>query len=55
VAYVFSRPGLFLNTVGDIYLLPEVLDAASRFAQTGPSAQEMQAMVKQREMAPLFV
>lgn len=28
---VLRRAGLFLNTVGDIALLPRVLDAASRF------------------------
>ena len=55
VAYVLSRPGLFLNTVGDVNLLPKVLDAANRFGQAGPSAEDMQAMVKQNAMAPLFV
>ena len=29
--WVFARPEIFLSTVGDIYLLPKVLDAASRF------------------------
>jgi len=29
--WVLSRPGIFLDTVGDINLLPKVLDAASRF------------------------
>lgn len=54
VHWVLSRPGVFLNTVGDIHLLPKVLDAASRF-QVGPSAEEMQDMVGELEMAPLFV
>src|SRR5207249_5068077 len=31
VHWVLSRPGVFLNTVGDITLLPKVLDAARRF------------------------
>ena len=31
VHWVLSRPGIFLNTVGDIYLLPKVLDAVQRF------------------------
>jgi len=55
VNYVFSKPGAFLNTVGDIYLLPKVLDAASRYQQTEPSAEEMQAMVENVGMEPLFV
>lgn len=31
VWWVLARPGIFLDTVGDIDLLPKVLDAASRF------------------------
>jgi aryl-alcohol dehydrogenase-like predicted oxidoreductase len=31
VWWVLARPGIFLDTVGDINLLPRVLDAASRF------------------------
>jgi aryl-alcohol dehydrogenase-like predicted oxidoreductase len=54
VFWVLSRPNIFLNTVGDIHVLPKVLDAASRF-QAGPSEEEMQADVKQLEMTPLFV
>ena len=55
VNYVFSKPGVFLNTVGDIPLLPKVLDAASRYQQTEPSAEEMQAMAENVGMEPLFV
>ncbi len=32
VHWVIGRPGFFLNTAGDINLLPKVLDAASRFS-----------------------
>ena len=31
VWWVLGRPGVFLNTVGDVDLLPSVLDAAERF------------------------
>src|ERR1700681_3341246 len=31
VWWVLGRPGVFLNTVGDVDLLPRVLDASSRF------------------------
>jgi predicted aldo/keto reductase-like oxidoreductase len=55
VHYVLSRPGLFLNTLADINILPRVLDAASRFQETGPSDEEMQTMVKNLGMEPLFV
>jgi aryl-alcohol dehydrogenase-like predicted oxidoreductase len=54
VHWVLGRPGVFLNTVGDIHVLPKVLAAASRFEQR-PSEAEMARLVETREMAPLFV
>ena len=49
-------PEVFLNTVGDIHVLPRVLDAAARFIEAGaPSDETMAQMYAQREMAPLFV
>jgi aryl-alcohol dehydrogenase-like predicted oxidoreductase len=54
VHWVLGNPQVFLNTVGDIHVLPRVLDAASRY-ETRPSEAEMQALVERLEMAPLFV
>ncbi|HVO43700.1 MAG TPA: aldo/keto reductase [Aggregatilineales bacterium] len=54
VHWVLGRPGVFLNTVGDIHLLPSVLDAAQRFERR-PSDAEMQADLAAFEMKPLFV
>jgi aryl-alcohol dehydrogenase-like predicted oxidoreductase len=54
VHWVLSRPGLFLNTVGDIALLPKVLDAASRFT-SAPDAAAMRDATARIEMLPLFV
>ena len=55
VAWVLGNfPEVFLNTAGDIDILPRVLDAASRF-KDAPSEQEMEAMYEESEMAPLFV
>lgn len=54
VHWTLSRPGVFLNTVGDIHLLPAVLDAASRF-QGPPTTAEMARLARQLDMAPLFV
>jgi aryl-alcohol dehydrogenase-like predicted oxidoreductase len=54
VHWVLQCPGIFLNTVGDIHLLPKVLDAASRF-QAGPTDNEMEGMVNRLNMEPLFV
>ena len=54
VHWVLGRPGVFLNTVGDITLLPKVLDAASRFT-TPPDRALMQEQIGRLAMRPLFV
>jgi aryl-alcohol dehydrogenase-like predicted oxidoreductase len=54
VHWVMSQPDFFLNTVGDIHLLPKVLDAASRF-QESPSDEELEALLQRTGMQPLFV
>jgi aryl-alcohol dehydrogenase-like predicted oxidoreductase len=54
VHWVLSRPAIFLNTVGDIALLPKVLDAASRFT-SAPGAAAMREATARLEMLPLFV
>lgn len=54
VRWVLARPGLFLNTVGDLGLLPKVLDAASRGGPK-PSDDEMRDLVERRSMTPFFV
>jgi hypothetical protein len=54
VHWVLGRPGVFLNTVGDVTILPKVLDAASRFERR-PSDEEMQALVRRRGLTPFFV
>jgi aryl-alcohol dehydrogenase-like predicted oxidoreductase len=53
VSWVIGRPGIFLNTVGDIHLLPKVLDAASRFTHR-PSDEVMADVLRERKMTPLF-
>jgi aryl-alcohol dehydrogenase-like predicted oxidoreductase len=54
IHWVLGRPDVFLNTAGDLALLPRILDAAERFAER-PSDAEMEAMVRSRRMEPLFV
>ena len=54
VHWVLGRPGVFLNTVGDIHVLPRVLDAGTRFSQAPPD-EALARLVAEREMAPLFV
>ena len=52
--WVLGNPQVFLNTVGDITLLPKTFDAASRFSQR-PSVVEMDSLLRRQGMAPLFV
>lgn len=54
VWWVLGRPGVFLNTAGDIDLLPRVLDAAERFEKR-PSDAEMAALLERSRAEPLFV
>jgi len=54
VWWVLGRPGLYLNTVGDIDLLPRVLDAAERFAKR-PTDSEMKTLLERSQTEPLFV
>ena len=54
VHYVLGRPGIFLNTAGDRFVLPRTLDAAERFVAT-PSDEEMQTLVASQHMEPLFM
>jgi len=54
VWWVLGRPGVFLNSVSDLDLLPLVLDAAARFSQR-PSDEEMRALLSRRNVEPLFV
>ena len=54
VAWVLGRPGIFLNTVGDIGLLPLVLDAAERVSER-PSDEAMARFEASFDVAPLFV
>jgi aryl-alcohol dehydrogenase-like predicted oxidoreductase len=53
VHWVLDRAGIFLNTAGDLALLPKVLDAASRFTRR-PSDEEMTALHDATRMSSLF-
>ncbi len=53
VHWVLGEPIVFLNTPGDIHVLPKVLDAASRFT-TQPSDEEMRTLIVEQAMEPLF-
>jgi aryl-alcohol dehydrogenase-like predicted oxidoreductase len=53
VHWVIGREGIFLDTAGDIHLLPKILDAASRFEKR-PSDAEIAAVASELHMSSLF-
>ena len=53
VHWVLSRPDVFLNTVGDVTLLPKVLAAADRF-EAAPADEAMHELASRRQLTPLF-
>ena len=54
VHWVLGNPIAFLNTAAEISLLPKIFDAVSRFT-TRPAEEEMQALLHEQAMEPLFV
>ncbi|MBK8034020.1 MAG: aldo/keto reductase [Chloroflexi bacterium] len=53
VHWVLGRDNFFLNTPGDLTLLPKVLDAVSRYERR-PSDEEMRAEVERTQSTALF-
>ena len=54
VWWALGRPEVFLDSVGDVDLLPRVLSAAARFRQP-PAEPAMQELMRRRPPEPLFV
>ena len=54
VSWIIGRDGIFLNTAGDVDILPRVLDAASRHRER-PTDSKMDSLVEARKMTSLFV
>jgi aryl-alcohol dehydrogenase-like predicted oxidoreductase len=54
ISWVLGREGFFLNSVGDIHVLPKVLDAAERFTER-PSEEAMAELDRAFDLEPLFV
>ncbi len=54
VWWVLGRSGVFLNSVGDVELLPRVLNAASRFGER-PDDEAMRRLMERSRTEPLFV
>ena len=53
VHWVMGYAELFVNSVGDVHVLPRVLDAANRFIAP-PTDDEMQTQMDKLGMQPLF-
>ena len=53
VHWIVAQPGVFLNSAGDVHLLPRILEAANRFEQA-PSPEEIQELITRLDMQPLF-
>ena len=53
VHWALGRMGIFLNTVGDLGLLPKVLEAANH-RRVSPSNQDMKRLVARFDMKPIF-
>ena len=54
VWWALGRPGVFLNSVGDVDLLPRVLNAAERYVSR-PDDSAMRALQARAAAEPLFV
>ncbi len=54
VHWVLGEPGVFLNSPGDLELLPRILAAAERFVSR-PDDADMTSLLADRSMSSLFV
>ncbi len=54
VGWVLGRDGVFLNTVGDIHVLPMVLDAAERFDGSRPTDEARRELSSECQRDPGF-
>ncbi len=53
IHFALSHPGVFINTAGDIHVLPKILDAASRY-ERAPTEAQMQELVQAQDAEPLW-
>jgi len=54
VGWVLKNPEVFLNSIGDITLLSTLLQKASESLLV-PSEEDMQVLISEQKMEPLFV
>jgi predicted aldo/keto reductase-like oxidoreductase len=53
VHWVLGNEDVFLNTAGDIHILPKVFDAANRF-ESRPSDEAMETLNEEQDVTPMF-
>jgi aryl-alcohol dehydrogenase-like predicted oxidoreductase len=53
IHWAMGRSGAFINTAGDIHVLPKILEAASHFDQV-PTTAQMLAMIQSQTAEPLW-
>ena len=54
VHWVQSFDDVFMNTAGDVTLLPKILDAASRYSKQEAITEDMQALENKSGLSSLF-
>jgi hypothetical protein len=54
VSWVLGQGYIFLNTAGDIHILPKVLEAAGKHVEK-PREETMEELVRAKKMSRLFV
>jgi aryl-alcohol dehydrogenase-like predicted oxidoreductase len=55
VWWALARAGTHVISLGDVDLLPRVLDAAERYPGSAPSEEDMRGLAERAEADPLFV
>ena len=55
VWWALARPGTHVISLGDVDLLPRVLDAAERYPGSAPAEEDMRRLSERAEADPLFV
>ncbi len=53
IHWALGQPNTFINTAGDIHILPMVLEAASNFKKA-PADAEMQSLLEKQDAEPLW-
>jgi hypothetical protein len=54
IHWVLSNPGVFINSAGDVNVMPMVMDAASRYKKP-PTDKQMQELMRTQAAEPLWV